>query len=272
MLKQPKRGAVLTANSNYIFNAIRGLRVILHDSNSTIYQDGIDSYPRKLMGISAYGKECTRNAFEHLMNLQELLLEGRGKKAEDAIPWLVISNTTSYLADRNILTKLEALKPSTGIACAYGSEFIRSSGRWYDVLPADQPRIRGHYYQCNTENTDEDVVIGHEYKKSQRYRILIADGPFIAIRGALFNQINFKEAAKNYEGGFYHYMADLSMEAYARGFATAAIHTIAVQFKDPHALIGTEGFEKDQKVFTARWQKQLPASITTTAKAPPVSK
>ena len=272
MIRQPKRGSVLNANGNWLFNAIRGLRVILRDSNSVVYQDELETYPHRLMGHPAYGKECLRNAFEHLHNLQTSLLEGRGKNPEDAIPWLIISNTTSYIADHNIATKLEALKPSTGIACAYGVEFIRPSGRWYDVLPADQPRIRGHYYQCNTENTDEDVVIGHEYKKSQRYRVLIADGPFIAIRGALFNQINFKEAAKSYEGGFYHYMADLSMEAYARGFATAAIHTIGVQFVDPHTLIGTEAFEKDQKVFTARWQKQFPASITTTPKAPPVSK
>ncbi len=113
------------------------------------------------------------------------------------------------------------------------------------------------------DNIDWYFVVGHEFKQKPRYRIVIAHGPFVAIRGPLFMTIDFSEQADKYESGFFHYMAELSMECYTRSIPIASVKTTAFQFDSLSSVKGSEQFEKDQLLFTSRWQKKLPAAIPT---------
>ena len=250
-----------TRSDYFLKEPMRALNVVLNHKETEIYKDGADPCPRLLMGHSAYGKVCKRNAFEHFVNLQKKIRDYRGEAPENAPAWLIISNDTAMISDRNIITRLEEQRPTTGVVAAYGFEKIRSSGRWYDVTAPDQENIRGCYIQGSLENIEWDFVVGHEFKQRPRYRIVIAHGPFIAIRGPLFMSLDFTEQAEKYESGFYHYMAELSMECFKRDIPIASVKTTALQFDTLTNAKGTEAFEKDQLLFTSRWQKNLPAAI-----------
>lgn len=239
----------------------RAIHVILNQNRSEIYKDGADVCPRIMMGIPAYNKPSKKNAFEHLINLQEKIREARGENPKNAPKWIIISTDTSMVMDRNIITRLEELRPTTHAAGAYGFEQIRSSGRWYQVEAADQTNLRGCYIQGSMESTDWDFIVGSKFKESPKYRVMIVHGPFIAIRGETFMTIDFKEMADNCSQGFYHYMADISMECYKRGLLCAQIKTTCMQFDNLTSHINEEEFQQDQAYFTSKWQSSLPASI-----------
>jgi len=258
---QAKQSKFPTRSDYFLSEPLRALNVILNHKETEIYKDGADPCQRLLMGHRAYGNICKRNAFEHFVNLQKKLIEYRGKDINNAIPWIIFSNDTSLIGDRNIITRLEELKPNTGIAGAYGFEKIRPSGRWFDLTVEDQDHIRGSYVQGSMDNIDWDYVVGHRFKQSPKYRVIIAHGPFIAIRGSVFMDIDFTEAAEKYQGGFWHYMAELSMECYKRNLMVATIKTNSIQYDNMMNYIGTQPFETDQLLFTSRWQKHLPAYI-----------
>lgn len=260
-IKPSKQSAFPTRSDAFLGTNMRSLNVILNHKVSEIYKDGADPCPRILMGIPAYGKPCKKNAFEHFIKLQEKLREFRGQDPANAPPWIIINNDTSVITDRNIITRLEALLPTTGVAAAYGFERIRASGRWYDVTQEDQERIRGCYIQGAMDGIDWDFIVGSKFKQSPRYRVVIAHGPFIAIRGPLFMSIDFKDAAEKYKGAFWHYMAELSMEAIKRKFAVATIKTTAIQYDNMNDAKFTEDFIIDQGVFTSKWQSVLPMDM-----------
>lgn len=261
MQTNPKQSKFSTRADHFLGDDLRAVNIILNHKKSGIYIDGADPCPRLLMGHPAFGNTCTRNAFTHFVNLQKKIKEFRGNDVNKAPAWIIINNDTSLIADRNLVTRLEELKPTTGLAAAYGFEKIRASGRWYDITEQDQSNIRGCYIQGNMESIDWDFVVGSQFKQSPRYRVIIAHGPFVAIRGPLFMSIDFSDAAERYEGGFYHYMAELSMECTKRGLMIATVKTTAIQYDTLTPFKGTEEFEKDQLLFTSRWQKNLPTAI-----------
>lgn len=265
---QAKQSKYQTRSDYFLSEPLRALNVILNHKETEIYKDGADPCQRLLMGHRAYGNVCKRNAFEHFVNLQKKLAEYRGADPTNAPPWIIFSNDTSLIGDRNIITRLEELKPNTGVAGSYGFERVRQSGRWFDLTAEDQDHIRGSYVQGSLESIDWDYVVGHRFKQSPKYRVLIAHGPFVAIRGSLFMQIDFTEASEKYQSGFWHYMAELSMECYKRQLMVATIKTNSIQYDNMSTYIGTQPFETDQLLFASRWQKYLPAAIPTLT--PPV--
>lgn len=256
-----KQSKFSTRADHFLGDDMRAVNIVLNHKQSGIYIDGSDPCPRLLMGHPAYGKTCKRNAFEHFVNLQKKIREFRGDDAKKAPAWIIFNNDTSLIADRNIVTRLEELRPATGVASAYGFEKIRAHGRWYDITEADQSNIRGCYIQGAMDKIDWDFVVGSQFKQSPRYRIAIAHGPFVAIRGELFMTIDFSDAAEKYESGFYHYMAEFSMECIKRGLSVATVKTTAIQYDNLMLTRGTEQFETDQAIFTSRWQAYLPNAI-----------
>lgn len=256
-----KQSKFSTRADHFLADDLRAVNIVLNHKQSGIYIDGADPCPRLLMGHPAYGNVCKRNAFEHFVNLQKKIREFRGEDPKNAPAWIIFNNDTSLISDRNIVTRLDELRPSTGVASAYGFEKIRAHGRWYDITEADQSNIRGCYIQGHMDKIDWDFVVGSQFKQSPRYRIVIAHGPFVAIRGELFMNIDFTDAAEKYDGGFYHYMAEFSMECVKRGFSVATVKTTAIQYDNLMLARGTEQFEKDQSIFTSRWQGNLPNAI-----------
>lgn len=259
-VKMSTKNSKFNTRSDYFLSEpMRALNIILNQHETEIYKDGSDPCPRLLMGHPAYGKSCKRNPFEHFTNLQKKLIEYRGEN--DIPPWLIFNVDTSIVSDRNLVTRLEELQPSTGMACAYGFEKVRASGKWYEVTAADQENVRGCYIQASTSDINWDFIVGHKFKQSPRYRVIIAHGPFVAIRGSIFMDIDFKDAAKAYVHGFYHYMAELSMECDSRKYAIATIKSLATQYDSLASAKDSETFDKDQAIFTSRWQKALPNCI-----------
>lgn len=241
----------------------RAVHFVLNNHRSEAYKDGADLCPRILMGIPAYNKPSKKNAFEHLIDAQEKIRDGRSNG--EAYPkWIIISTDSSMITDRNLITRLEELRPTTHVASAYGFENIRMNGRWFDINDTDQNNLRGCYIQGNMTNTDWDFVIGSGFKDSPRWRVLIAHGPFIAVRGETFMDIDFSYMAERSQKGFYHFMADISMECLKRNLMVAQIKTTCIQYDNMTNYRGEPEFENDQSVFTSKWQENLPNSIYRT--------
>jgi len=241
----------------------RAIHVVLNHERSEVYKDGADFCPRILMGIPAFDKVCKKNAFEHLITVQEKIKTARGEDPNKAPKWIIINNDTSMIMDRNLLSRLDELKPTTAVAGAYGFQNVRASGKWYQIESAqEQQTLRGCYVQANMENTSWDFIVGHNFKQDDRMRILIVHSPFIAVRGNFFMGIDFSEMAENVESGFFHYMADISMECHKKRLYVAQIKTVSAQFENINGYKEDEKFLHDQSYFTSKWQGNLPASIT----------
>ena len=239
----------------------RAVHFVLNNHRSEAYKDGADLCPRILMGIPAYNKPSKKNAFEHLIDAQEKLRESRDGKYPN---WIIISTDSSMITDRNLITRLEELKPTTHLASAYGFESVRMNGRWFDISDTDQNHLRGCYMQGAMASTDWDFVVGSGFKDSPRWRILIAHGPFIAVRGETFMDIDFKYMADRCQKGFYHFMADISMECLKRKLNVAQVKANCMQFDNMTNYRGQAEFENDQSAFTSKWQELLPNSIYKT--------
>ena len=238
----------------------RAVHFILNQHRSEAYKDGVDLCPRILMGIPAYNKPSKKNAFEHLIDCQEKLKEARGDVGKYP-DWIIISTDTSMITDRNLITRLEELRPTTHAAASYGFESVRMNGRWFDVVESDQNNLRGCYIQGSMTSTEWDFIIGNGFKDSARWRILIAHGPFIAVRGDTFMDMDFSYMADRCQKGFYHFMADISMECMKRQLMVAQIKTNCIQFDNMTNYRGEDEFEQDQSAFTSKWQESLPSSI-----------
>lgn len=262
-IRAPKQSKFSTQKHSFLGEPMSdsGIHILLNAEYTTIYADGADIAPRIFLPRPGYGNESKKNAFSHLMTIQDKIREHRGGNPKDAPEWIIISNDTSMIMDRNLLVRLKELIPSTHAAAPYGFETIRSNGRWYEIRETDQNNIRGCYIQGNKENTDWDFVIGSDFKKSPRWRVVIGHGPFIAVRGETFMNIDFSYMAENTKYGFCHYMADISLEVHKMGYKTAQIKSSCMQFDTIREHRGEEIFEHDQSVFTTKWQSDLPASI-----------
>jgi hypothetical protein len=240
----------------------RGIYVVLSNEGSEIYKDGADIAPRLLMGRDYFGKKCTLNAFNHLITVKEKIEASRGKDINNAPKWIIISNDTSIISDRYLLTRLEELQPNTHAAGAYGFERIRASGKWYQVDSiTEQKYLRGCYMQANINNTNWDFIVGSKFKDRPKSRIIIVHGPFIAVRGETFMTIDFTDMAKHMKKGFFHYMADISMECLKRGLKAAQVKTLTCQYENIHDMKDDPDFRHDQSYFASKWQPLLPASL-----------
>lgn len=262
-IRKGKQSKFNTRSHKFLAEAVsdRAIHVVLNQSQSDIYKDGVDLCPRIMMGIPGFGKPSKKSAFIHLATLQEKIKDARGENPANAPKWIIITNDTSMLNDRNLITRLEALKPTTHAASAYGFQEIRASGRWYDIEGLPSYNLRGCYIQGSMTDINWDFIVGAEFKEQPRRRVMIAHGPFIAVRGETFMQIDFTDMADNCKGGFYHYMADISMECASRGLMVAQIKSSCTQFDNVTAHLTEDDFLNDQSYFTSKWQSMLPRSI-----------
>ena len=193
--------------------------------------------------------------------MQEKIKHARGDNPSNAPKWIIISNDSSMINDRNLVTRLEELNPSTHAAGSYGFQEIRASGRWYDVEGFPAHNFRGCYIQGAMEEINWDFIVGHEFKTKPKNRVLIIHGPFIAVRGETFMQLDFAEMSEHCIGGFYHYMADISMQCASRGLVVAQIKSSCMQFDNVTSHRTDEEMMNDQSYFTSKWQSMLPRSI-----------
>lgn len=262
-IRRPKQSKFSTQKHSFLGEPMSdaGIHVLLNAEYTEIYADGADFAPRIFLPRPAYGNKSNKNAFNHLITIQEKIRENRGDKPEDAPEWIIISNDTSMIMDRNLLPRLKELRSTTHAAAPYGFQTIRSNGRWYEIRENDQNHIRGCYIQGNKENTDWDFVIGADFKKSPRWRVVIGHGPFIAVRGESFMKIDFSYMAENTQYGFHHYMADISMEIHKMKLKVAQVKSSCMQFDTIREHREEDKFKHDQAVFTTKWQSNLPASI-----------
>jgi hypothetical protein len=263
-LRSGRQSRYHTRSHDYLATSVsdRALHIVLNHITSEIYKDGADICPRILMGIPAFGNKCKMNVFERLKLAQDKIRNARGEDPLKAPKWILISNDTSMIMDRNLLSRLEELKPTTYAAGAYGFQRIRASGKWYEIPdPGEQKYLRGCYIQANTENKNWDFIVGNKFKEMTRDQILIVHGPFIALRGELFMSIDFTPLVDTVEGGFYHYMAEISMECCRRKVAVAQLKTIAAQFENINDVKETLEFQHDQAFFASKWQGFLPNKI-----------
>lgn len=262
-IRPSKQSKFNTRSHAFLGEAVsdRAIHVVMNQHRSEIYKDGVDICPRILMGIPGYGHASKKNAFEHLITVQEKIKTARGENPASAPKWIIISNDSSMLNDRNLITRLEELNPTTHIAGSYGFQEIRSNGKWYDVEGFPVHDFRGCYIQGSLDNINWDFIVGHEFKTKPKNRVLIIHGPFIAVRGETFMQLDFTEMAENSVGGFYQYMADISMQCMSRGLAAAQIKSSCMQFDNVTNHRTDEDMLNDQSCFTSKWQSMLPRSI-----------
>lgn len=159
-IRTPKQSKFPTQSDDFLSKPIsdRAIHVILNQHMSKIYLDGVDIAPRILMGIPAFNKQCKKNAFEHLVRVQEKIREYRGNDPKSAPKWIIISNDSSMLHDRNLISRLEELKDTTHVAAPYGFSQIRASGRWFNLDPSDV--YRGCYAQGNMNNIEWGYING----------------------------------------------------------------------------------------------------------------
>ncbi len=260
-IRTPKQSKFPTQSDDFLSKPIsdRAIHVILNQHMSKIYLDGVDIAPRILMGIPAFNKQCKKNAFEHLVRVQEKIREYRGNDPKSAPKWIIISNDSSMLHDRNLISRLEELKDTTHVAAPYGFSQIRASGRWFNLDPSDV--YRGCYAQGNMNNIEWGYINGIGYEDVTRRRVLIAHGPFIAVRGETFMSIDFKNMSEHMESGYYHYMADISLECHKRGYLIAQIKSMSSQYDDIMKVFSSSDVQVDHAYFTSKWQSILPISI-----------
>ena len=260
-IRTPKQSKFPTQSDDFLSKPIsdRAIHVILNQHMSKIYLDGVDIAPRILMGIPAFNKQCKKNAFEHLVRVQEKIREYRGSDPKSAPKWIIISNDSSMLHDRNLISILEELKDTTHVAAPYGFSQIRASGRWFNLDPSDV--YRGCYAQGNMNNIEWGYINGIGYEDVTRRRVLIAHGPFIAVRGETFMSIDFKNMSEHMESGYYHYMADISLECHKRGYLIAQIKSMSSQYDDIMKVFSSSDVQVDHAYFTSKWQSILPISI-----------
>lgn len=258
-VRPPKQSKFPTRSDDFLKAGLKSLHIVLYNKETDIYRDGADFSPRMVIGTPAYGKTCKKNAFERLINAQEKIREMVGDKNSDYPRWIIISNDSSMIMDRNILARLDELKEQTHCAGAYGFESIRASGKWFNT--DNQEEVRGCYIQGDMNSHNWDFIVGHQFKNSTKYKITLVHGPFIAVRGSTFMNINFQDMAKKCKAGFHHYMADISLECIDKGYFVATIKTIAKQFDKIQNYFTNEDFQHDQAYFTSKWQKLLPVSI-----------
>lgn len=260
-IRTPKQSKFPTQSDDFLSKPVsdRAIHVILNQHMSKIYLDGVDIAPRILMGIPAFNKQCKKNAFEHLIRVQEKIREFRGNDPKTAPKWIIISNDSSMLHDRNLISRLEELKDTTHVAAPYGFSQIRASGRWFNLDTSDV--YRGCYAQGNMNNIEWGYINGIGYEEVTRRRILIAHGPFIAVRGETFMSIDFKNMSEHMESGYYHYMADISLECHKRGYLIAQIKSMSSQYDDIMKVFSSSDVQVDHAYFTSKWQSILPISI-----------
>ena len=260
-IRTPKQSKFPTQSDDFLSKPIsdRAIHVILNQHMSKIYLDGVDIAPRILMGIPAFNKQCKKNAFEHLVRVQEKIREYRGNDPKSVPKWIIISNDSSMLHDRNLISRLEELKDTTHVAAPYGFSQIRASGRWFNLDPSDV--YRGCYAQGNMNNIEWGYINGIGYEDVTRRRVLIAHGPFIAVRGETFMSIDFKNMSEHMESGYYHYMADISLECHKRGYLIAQIKSMSSQYDDIMKVFSSSDVQVDHAYFTSKWQSILPISI-----------
>lgn len=259
-IRPPKQSKFPTQSDDFLSKPAsdRAVHVILNQHMSKIYLDGVDFAPRILMGIPAFNKQCKKNAFEHLIRMQEKIREFRGSDPSKAPKWIIISNDSSMIQDRNLLSRLEECKENTHVVAPYGFSQIRASGRWFNLDNNDSHF--GCYIQGKMDSNEWKFVSGINYI-GPRTRILIAHGPFIAVRGETFMKLDFKEMSEHMELGYYHYMADISLECHKRGLLTATIRTVATQHDDIMDMFSSREVQVDHAYFTSKWQPKLPISI-----------
>lgn len=258
-IRPGKQSKYPTRSDEYLKPGLTSLHVVLYNKESEVYKDGADFAPRMIIGTPAYGKTCKLNAYERLIKAQEKIRETIGDKNSDYPNWVIISNDSSMIMDRNILSRLAELKEQTHCVGAYGFESIRADGKWFSF--DNQEEVRGAYIQGDMNTNNWDHVVGFQFKNQTRFKIVLVHGPFIAIRGMTFMKLDFKEMAKKSKWAFHHYMAHISLECVDRGYVVGTIKTVAMQFDKIQTYFNDPNFIHDQGVFVEKWRKVLPMSI-----------
>lgn len=270
-IKKAKNSKFPTRSDTFLNDPVsdRGVYIILNQHRSDIYKDGVDPLPRLLLGIPAWNKSCTKNAFEHLINVQKKLKDARADNPKGYPEWIIISVDSSLVMDRDLVNRLNTLKPETHIAGAYGFRSCPRSGAWFDPAP-DTPdtEFRGCYIQGSMDNLNWHFNVGSGFKDRDRCPVTIIHGPYIAVRGATFMDLNFNTFASKMKGGFYHFMADISMQLHGRflkaekrNYFAAQISSPCMQYDNIRNHMDKADFIHDQSLFVSKWQKFLPAKL-----------
>ncbi len=266
-IKNIKQSKFPTRSNTYLKPGLRAIHLVMHDgihyydNEDYPYKHGADFTYRAIEGARHWGKECKKNAFEHLVSLQNNIRENIGKNSLDYPRWILISLSTSVLMDKDILDRLDELKEHTHCAGAYGFLTINDKGRFFEQNV--QENTRGCYVQGDLTSTKWDYIVGHKFRDADKYRTICVHGPFIAIRGNTFMNIDFSHMARKTKFGFFHFMADISMECATRGYMVASIKTLCQQYDKINNYFNTPEFKIDQEVFFSKWKSKFPISIAT---------
>ena len=240
----------------------KAIQVVISRDNSKVYSDSVVFAPRAVFGQARFGHESMRNAFDMLNDFQCQVKEHNGQRLDEAPEWIVIQTSKDIILDRNIVARLKELNDTTGAACAFGYDRINMDGNmWFYPSPNTANYSRGYYVQGNENNIEWNHVFGTDPKNSKKYRILIGAGPFIAIRGRIFYQINFEELTREFYSGFCHLLPTLSMEIWKLGSPIAQISTLSMQFDNNERHIDDDEFIMDHEVFMKRYGKYFPLTI-----------
>jgi hypothetical protein len=229
---------------------------VMQFNYTEIYKDGADICPRIVLGQKHFNKKSNQNAFHRLRQAQDRMRE----LVTDGNPeWIIVSNDTSMITDRNLLARLNTLNKDTVLVGPYGFTEIRSMGKFYNVRDIDT--VRGAFAQCSMDNLDWSYLVGKDFAQKDKFRVAILYGPFIAMRYDFFMGIDFEFMAKNTTKGNFHYMADLSMEANVKGKLVGVIKTQCQQYDRIGNYFDDESFINDQMAFVTKWQDKLPISF-----------
>lgn len=264
--KRLKQSKFPTRSDDFLRDNLKALHIVFNHGRENIekheneiYTNGIDFTARKAIGVRHFGRENRINVFQRLVELQDTIRKYKGNGSQNFPQWFIFSNVTSIILDVNILDRLDSLKPTTAAVGAFGFKKINKNGRFFE--PDSINETCGCFLQADLNSNNFDYIVGHEFIKNPKTKVAIIHGPIICIRGPVFMSIDFIPLASKCKFGYYHYMADMSLECLSRGFVCGTIKTITEQFDNVKNHVGENDFKHDHAIFLEKWKEHLPIQI-----------
>lgn len=165
--------------------------------------------------------------------------------------WLVYMDSTCYISDAFLKTKLDALPTDVALVGAYGWESIPKSFNWHESNDT-----YGLYetYSIRDNSTRKHVgTNGFGETKD----VAILGGPFFAMRSSMVYDFMRNRHFYNYVVGDDHILPILSLYCRSIKKRVCVIDTTCVSCSDYDSYIGGLEWTDDQIEFTMRWGKEL---------------
>lgn len=165
--------------------------------------------------------------------------------------WFIFMDSTTYIADSFLKTRLEALPTDVGVVGSYGWLSIPSDYNWHN-----SDETYGFYETYSIKGTTTSKHIG-KYGCGAVKDVALIGGPIICIRVTLLMDLLKTRLMHGYIVGDDHIGAIVSMYAHAMRKRVCVIDTNVVSCSDYDCYIGSDEWQDDQIEFVMKWEREL---------------